>query len=318
MTFFRFMKCGALATLLASHLACSGQIGPLTTGSSATAKSTGGNGDGTAVESSGTATNDPGRVVMHRLNFSEYNNTVRDLLHTTIRLPDVFPPDDAAYGFDNVAEVLSLTDVHLSHYQATAAALAKEALSPGHREALVPCDLATEKETCAAKVVASFVPRAWRKPVTADQQMKLVQLFSARVAAGDTTDDAFDRVLQAVLLAPQFLYRIESNVSPSAKSPRQLDGYELASRLSYFIWSSMPDDELFRAAQGQARHRRRRTHPGAAHDARRALGGIHRELRRAMALAAQFGQRGSRSDGVQVFRRGPTQRDASRDALLVS
>jgi hypothetical protein len=205
-------------------------------------------GTGTGTGTGGVATNDPGRVVMHRLNFSEYNNTVHDLLKTNIRLPDSFPPDDAAYGFDNVAEILSVTDVHLAHYQTTAVALASEALSPGHREALVTCDLAAQKEACVTTVVNAFVPRAWRKPISETDRSRLVQLFTSSVAAGDTNDEALGRVLQAVLLSPRFLYRFEDNRDPSATAPRALSSYELASRLSYFLWSSMPDDELFRAA----------------------------------------------------------------------
>jgi hypothetical protein len=245
--FFGSIQLGILAASLIGTAACSGVIGDAQ-------RSGGGEGAtsrGTAAAAADLAPGvfDPGRVVMHRLNFSEYNNTVRDLLHTQIALPDTFPPDDSAYGFDNVAEVLSVTDVHLGHYQATAVALAKEALTPGHREALVPCDLTTEKEACVTQVVNAFVPRAWRRPITDQDRTKLVQLYTSRIAGGDTPDQAMGRVLQAILLSPRFLYRIEPNVDPTAIKPRSLDGYELASRLSYFIWSSMPDDELFRAAK---------------------------------------------------------------------
>ena len=75
---------------------------------------------------------------MHRLNVAEYDNTVRDLFGTSLRLPDSFPPDDTAYGFDNVAEALNLTDVHLGHYMATAKAIASEALSAGRGRSSSP------------------------------------------------------------------------------------------------------------------------------------------------------------------------------------
>ena len=61
----------------------------------------------------------------------------------------------------------------------------------------------------------------------------------------------FARVIQAVLVSPQFLFRLELNASSPASTPRPLDDYELAARLSYFLWSSMPDDELFRAASAK-------------------------------------------------------------------
>jgi len=253
----RFARVGAFAFAafaLAGSVACDGIVGASETGNGSVlggkngTTGPGGTSTGPGGGVGGPGSNDPGRVVMHRLNFTEYNNTVRDLLKTNIRLPDSFPPDDSAYGFDNVAEILSVTDVHLGHYQTTAVALASEALSPGHRESLVPCDLAAQKETCVTTVVNALVPRAWRKPLSNADRTRLVQLFTARVTAGDTNDEALGRVLQAVLLSPRFLYRIEDNRDPAATAPRALDSYELASRISYFLWSSMPDDELFRAA----------------------------------------------------------------------
>jgi hypothetical protein len=255
-TKIRLVRLGVITMILAASAACEGIIGsaPETGSTPRTPGGTSGTGSGATTTGGATTggsenpTNDPGLVVMHRLNYNEYNNTVRDLFNTSIRLPDAFPPDDSAYGFDNVASILSVTDVHLGYYQSTAAALASEALSPSRRASLVTCDLATQKEACVTTVVDSFVPRAWRKPIANADRTNLVQLYTARVAAGDTADEALGRVLQAVLLSPQFLYRIEDNRDPSATTPRALDSYEMASRLSYFLWSSMPDDELFRAA----------------------------------------------------------------------
>jgi hypothetical protein len=79
--------------------------------------STGTAGNGTVVGGSGSAPlGGPGRVVMHRLNIAEYDNTVHDLLGTELKLSENFPPDDTAYGFDNVASALSMTDVTLGYY----------------------------------------------------------------------------------------------------------------------------------------------------------------------------------------------------------
>jgi hypothetical protein len=186
----------------------------------------------------------PGRVTMHRLNRAEYDNTVRDLLQTELRLSENFPPDDTAFGFDNVAAALSMTDVTLGYYIDTAKKLAAEALSE-RRAALVPCELSAGA-SCVTTVLEGFLPRAWRRPAQPGEIERLVALFSANKADSATDDEALGRVLQAVLLAPQFLFRIELN--SGAAGPRDLDGYELASRLSYFIWSSTPDQELYSAA----------------------------------------------------------------------
>jgi hypothetical protein len=183
---------------------------------------------------------------MHRLNVAEYNNTVHDLLGTDQRLSENFPPDDTAYGFDNVASALSMTDVTLSYYIDAAKKLATEALSPAKRSSVIACDLATGKETCVSESLNAFLPKAWRRPVQTDEVTRLVALFTANKADGATDDEAFGRVLQAALLAPSFLFRIELNSGVAGVRP--LDGYELASRLSYFLWSSMPDAELNGAA----------------------------------------------------------------------
>ena len=187
---------------------------------------------------------------MHRLNIAEYDNTAHDLLGTSLRLSENFPPDDTAYGFDNVASALSMTDVTLGYYIDAAKKLAAEALSPAKRSAFISCDVATGKETCVTTALSAFLPRAWRRPGTAEEVARLVALYTSNKADGASDDEALGRVLQAALLAPAFLFRIEHN---SGKAEvRALDGYELASRLSYFLWSSMPDAALTQAAASGA------------------------------------------------------------------
>ena len=106
------------------------------------------------------------------------------------------------------------------------------------RRRLLSCQQHTP--ACAEQIVAALLPRAWRRPVTPAE--------IARVARFITTAPSFDRgvqlALQATLVSPHFLFRAERN--PAATAP--VKGYELASRLSYFLWSSMPDDALTRAA----------------------------------------------------------------------
>ena len=211
-----------------------------------------GGGSGTTGDGGGTVAplGGPGRVVMHRLNIAEYDNTVHDLLGTALRLSENFPPDDTAFGFDNVAAALSMTDVTLGYYIDAAKKLATEALTPAKRSSVVPCDVAAGKETCVTSALAAFLPRAWRRPVQPDEVARLVALYTANKADGATDDEALGRVLQAALLAPEFLFRVERNSGTAGV--RKLDGYEVASRLSYFLWSSMPDAPLTSAAASGA------------------------------------------------------------------
>jgi Protein of unknown function (DUF1592)/Protein of unknown function (DUF1588)/Protein of unknown function (DUF1587)/Protein of unknown function (DUF1595)/Protein of unknown function (DUF1585) len=207
----------------------------------------GGSGGAPAGSAGGSAIDqrDPGRVVARRLNVTEYNNTVHDLFNSDIKLPSAFPPDDSAYGFDNVAQALNVTDIHVGYYLANAKLISAEALTPTRRAALVKCDVATLHEACVQDTLQSLLPRAWRRPTTADEVNRLVSVYSKNKLNGSSDDESLGRVIQAVLLAPEFLFRIEYG---QGAEPRPLDGYEMASRLAYFLWSSMPDDELFAAA----------------------------------------------------------------------
>ncbi|HKY34464.1 MAG TPA: DUF1592 domain-containing protein [Polyangiaceae bacterium] len=276
------MRISSLAVYLtfaagvATAMGCNASIEGTWSGlGTAGASAAGGN---AAVGGAGTqALEGPGRVVMHRLNIAEYDNTVRDLLQTKLRLSENFPPDDSAYGFDNVSAALSMTDVTLSYYIDVAKKLAAEALSAERRASVVTCDL-TAGTSCVTSVLQAFLPRAWRRPAQPGEIDRLVALYSANKADSATDDEALGRVLQAVLLAPQFLYRIELN--SGVAGVRRLDGYEIASRLAYFLWSSMPDQELMSAAQS-----------GRLTDAAGLTGQVSRLLTdgKAAALAERFG-----------------------------
>jgi hypothetical protein len=328
---------------------------------------------------------DPGRVTVHRLNNAEYNNTVRDLFGTALRPADDFPADDRGYGFDNVADALSLSPLQLELYERAAEALVEDALrqtepsrrsrfeletigasvgaaqgdgwllwsngeamasfdapiagryrisaraygqqagpevvrmslaasgaapqivdvpatrdapqvyaidvqlaagnhvatvgftndfydpanmldrnlwvdylevegpidapvpDPGPRNRILVCDLAGGPG-CVTEVLASFTRRAWRRPATPAELDELSRLVTLAVSQGDDVETGVKVALRAALVSPDFVYRIELDPDPTSKAPHPLTGWELASRLSYFLWSSMPDDALLDAA----------------------------------------------------------------------
>ena len=219
----------------------------------------GGPSNGGAGGSSGAPVNatDPGRVTMHRLNLAEYDNTMRDLLGTKTR-PSVdfkFPQDDRGSDFDNTADVLTVSPLHLSSYNNAATALIAAALAaPAQRSLLVSCDLSTGGATCARSALESFVPRAWRREVSSAELDKLLGLVTLAIGKGDSAETGLQLALRAALLSPSFIYRPEIDPSPASLTPHPLSEYELASRVSYFLWSSMPDGELFAAAKAGNLH----------------------------------------------------------------
>jgi hypothetical protein len=324
---------------------------------------------------------DPGRVTARRLNRSEYNNTLRDLLAVDFRPADDFPADDAGYGFDNIGDVLSLSPVLMEKYMSAARQAAElaigspesfkpvmdrysaEQLKPEspqrletrHRfpadaeyeiraglggfrpeagdplkltlsvdgadaksfdvdpargkprtfETRIPIRAGTRslrleikpapmgeaanrernvvvdyvevrgpfqtasqeprsyrrvflcghprglhEDRCARTVVANLAWRAWRRPVTDAEIDKLTALVSLAQKEGEPLEAGVRVALQAILVSPHFLFRIERDPDPyDPGAAHPISQIELASRLSYFLWSSTPDEELLRAAK---------------------------------------------------------------------
>ena len=338
-----------------------------------------------------------GRVTMHRLNRTEYVNTVRDLLDVEVTNSDDFPNDDVGYGFDNIGDVLSVSPLLLEKYLQSALSLASRAImAPGgtifHLSAdafkpdgafrgwVTPVysenggvmlysfgEVATDQtfpvtgtytivlngsgtqagpDPCRAGVIvdgtevaAEWVPevypsvanytfqvpitagrhhlgiafendyyeptnpdpnrrdrnlfvnsvdvqlpvlmdpgslprshrsvifrrlltdedsrlvlkafarRAYRRPATAAEINQLMRFVKAAHDQGDPPERGIQMAVAACLMSPNFLFRPEIDANPINPRPRLLNGYELASRLSYFLWSSMPDEELMERAE---------------------------------------------------------------------
>ncbi len=338
----------------------------------------------------GPASADAGRVTIHRLNRAEYNNTVRDLLGTTARPAVNFPADDFAFGFDNLADTLSLSPVQFELYELTAQNLVTEAMTnavpstttryeaetlggsagaasgsawnlysngkidivgkipaagdykirvrawqtpappaAAHmtltaggksygfditgdktapmlieqaitapsagglvsvsfdndfvdpvtmadrnllvdyieiegplgvtadnplRDRIVTCDFKQGGDACLREILQAFAERAWRRPLVKSEVDGLMKLIELARAQKDTDEAGLRSALRAILLHPAFLYRVELDEAPTTETSHPLNDYELASRLSYFLWSSMPDQALFDAASAGKLH----------------------------------------------------------------
>ncbi len=222
-------------------------------------------GPGGGISGGGTSANgqpggpatDPGNVTMHRLNLAEYDNTMRDLLGTkkVASVEYKFPPDDRGADFDNASDVLTVSTLHLSGYDTAASALISEALSsPTQRAQLIGCDLAAQGAACARSALEAFLPRAWRREVTATEVDGLMPLVALATSQGDSAEVGLKLALRAALLSPNFIYRPEIDPMPASLTPHPLGEYELASRVSYFLWSSMPDAGLLAAAKAGNLH----------------------------------------------------------------
>ena len=349
---------------------------------------------------------DPGQVTLRRLNRSEYNNTIRDLVGVDFRPADDFPSDDVGYGFDNIGDVLTLPPILMERYLEAAEKIAEQAIVAGpsasqgptklyeaadlpstaggsphggsgrvlasigtievahtfprdaeyllriraygeqagpepvkmgfvldgkrlktvevravqkepavyeyrvklrggtrrfgaaflndfydeknpdpkrrdrnlvvdsfevqgpiqtkdsplpesHRRIIFKTPTQQNRDVLVREVLARFATRAYRRPVTPGELARLVKFVDLAQQNGDSFERGVQVAVEAILVSPQFLFRVELDHRPRtsplkgsgvgvASSP--IDDFELASRLSYFLWSSMPDDELFKLA----------------------------------------------------------------------
>lgn len=246
-----------------SALACSGNAGtpggqpgnPATAGDTSTSggggptPGGGASGYNASGGTSSSAPRDPGRVTVRRLNRVEYDNTVRDLLGTAQTPAQArFINDAQQLGFDNDGDQQTLSPVQFALYQQAAEALAAEVMTtPAERAKVVACDLATGA-ACAQTSITNFGLLAFRRPLAADEITTYVNLMATAAQAGSPVDEQFQTVLEAMLVSPNFLFRPEFDVDPKSMTPHLLTPYETASRLSYAIFRSMPDQALFDAA----------------------------------------------------------------------
>ena len=198
----------------------------------------------------------PGQVTIRRLNKAEYNNTVRDLTGLDLRLADDFPSDDVGNGFDNIADVLSLPPILLEKYLQAAENISDAIWEDEEtRRRVFPVE--SKNETPEAKIAAAtenikvFTRKAFRRPVRQEELARLFQIMRSAWEQDASELEIMKTVTTAVLANPNFLFRIEDDSFPNQDigSTRALNGFELASRLSYFLWSSMPDERLFHLAE---------------------------------------------------------------------
>jgi mono/diheme cytochrome c family protein len=119
-----------------------------------------------------------------------------------------------------------------------------------HRRILIDSPHQARKDEAYARdVLAQFMRRAYRRPLRPGEVDSKLGLFRNARSEGSTFEEAIKRPLTAVLSSPHFLFLAEAGGPEDANAPRRLNGFELAARLSYFLWSSMPDEDLARLAE---------------------------------------------------------------------
>jgi len=199
----------------------------------------------------------PGRAPLRRLTTYEYNATIRDLLGDTTSPGSALPPqvDSSQNLFGNDADEQSPSSLLIEKYQSVAESVAvratMSATALGKLNSCATNVTTANEETCARTIATSLAPRAFRRTMTTAEIDDLVTLY--RTVRGLSTTVTFASgvaaMLEAMLQSPEFLYRVEQGTAVAGNTKvKKLTGREVATRLSYMFWQTMPDTALFQAA----------------------------------------------------------------------
>jgi hypothetical protein len=204
------------------------------------------------------------KQLVRRLTHAQYDNTVRDLLGDYSKPAERFPPEDYVDGFKNQLTGQGMPPLLVETYSTAAERLALNAFRIGDINGLVPCapsqgygasrqssagssratadKWAFNDNTCRDAFVRGFGMRAFRRPLTDGEVKRYSAVFSEQARVSRRFLDGARVVVEAMLQSPNFLFHVEAG--PDA---RYAD-YDVASRLSYLLWNTMPDAALFEAA----------------------------------------------------------------------
>ena len=236
-------------------------------------------GGGTTENEAGDATNSraPGatpsasvvlpQARLRRLTLSQYTNTLKDLLGVDADVQKLTPIPPINGLRSIAASTIALPEKDVESFVGLAESLSAQVFSdPATRQKLTGCD--ATKAACRESFVSAFARRAFRRPLTTDESARYVALLHEATSATAEGWLGLRVVVNALLLSPHFLYRVELG-EPDAKlaTSRRLSSYELASRLSHFLWNSTPDVALLDAAESGALA----TDSGLAGEAKRLL-----------------------------------------------
>ncbi len=195
-----------------------------------------------------------GPVALRRLTADQYSSSIRDVLGKHITVPHRIDPDDRRDGLLAVgASFASVTPSGFEKYEAAATAVADQALDASHRDELVQCQpasIASSDDECARAFIERVGRRLFRRSLTtAEAEARLSIASEAANALGDFYE-GLELSLTSLLVSPEFIFRVEiAEAIPRDPSRNRVTSIAMASRVSYFLWNTTPDEELLSAGE---------------------------------------------------------------------
>lgn len=203
------------------------------------------------------STPDPGAFVIRRLTKVEYGNTLRDLLGVDPAIAAQLPEDVPGEGYLNTISPLQSEQYLELANEALNRALGPKDGPPTERQKQLFGETpapGSDARLAASKVARSFARSAYRRPPSDDEVEVLLRVFDLGQDNKLTYLASLRLMVKAVLVSPQFLFITPEKETPTGQSIVPLDDYQVAARLSYFLWSTMPDAELAALADGGKLH----------------------------------------------------------------
>lgn len=194
---------------------------------------------------------DPGKFVIRRLTKTEYGNTLRDLFGVDSAIADVLPEEVSGEGYLNTISPLQMEQYLAIARMTLDQVFAREGEPPTELQKQLIGDapaIESEQRAAAQEVAQSLARKAYRRPPSETEVGVLLDVFDLGKRNGLTYLPSVRLMLKAMLVSPQFLYITPSDSSKPDGEIVPLDDYQLASRLSYLLWATMPDDELMELA----------------------------------------------------------------------
>lgn len=194
---------------------------------------------------------------MRRLSEQQYRQSVADIFGPDIRIIGRFEPDNRREGLLAVgAAWVSVTPAGFEQYDALARGIAAQVVDPAHRASTVPCtpqSSTAADEQCTARFIGKYGRQIFRRPLTREEVESRVRLAAEVTAALGDYYAGLEYALASLLASPNFLFRAETALpiahdTTAHDTTRSLGAYSRASRLSYFLWNTTPDEELLAAA----------------------------------------------------------------------
>jgi len=197
----------------------------------------------------------PGTIVgTRRLTESQYRNTIADVFGPEIQITGRFEPERREHGLFAIGSTeLSISSGGFEQYYAMGRAVADQAFAEKSREKVfggAPANAEAPDDAKAAEFIQHYGKKLFRRPLTEAEVAARVALANRGATQAKSYDAGLKLALVSLLTAPEFLFRVETaEQDPRNRKQLRLDGYTKAQRLSYLIWDSAPDEELFRAAE---------------------------------------------------------------------